>query len=104
LEPGSTAGKLRRFTEHRYQYREARSSGQQGYLEAVEAMQARATGMPHALLELTARIERLRERLHKGDPDMTADEIQAAIDWAEGKRRELQGQQPAARQSAKVAT
>jgi hypothetical protein len=33
---------------------------------------------------------------------MAADEIQAAIDRAEGKRRELQAQQPEAIQSAKV--
>ena len=33
---------------------------------------------------------------------MTADEIQAAIDRAEDKRRELEAQQPRARESAKV--
>ena len=32
------------------------------------------------LWNLGARIERLRERVQKGHPDMTADEIQAAID------------------------
>lgn len=40
--------------------------------------------------ELTARIERLWERLRRGDPDITADEIQAAIERAETKARELQ--------------
>ena len=38
----------------------------------------------------------------KAVPDMTADEIQAAIDRAEAKRRELQDQQPEAKASAKV--
>ncbi len=38
----------------------------------------------------------------KGDPDMTADELQAAIDRAEQKRREFEAQQPAAQGSAKV--
>jgi DNA invertase Pin-like site-specific DNA recombinase len=72
------------------------------YAERVRAMQTRATEVPRELQELNARLERLRERLKKGDPDMTADEIQAAIDRAEGKRRELQDQQPEAKESAKV--
>jgi len=67
----------------------------------------RGTGLgraeqPKELQELTARIERLRARLKSGDPDMTADEIQAAIDPAEAKRQELEQQQPAAKASAKV--
>jgi hypothetical protein len=72
------------------------------YLERIQAMQTRAAEVPRDLQELGARIERLRERLVKGDPDMPADEIQAAIERAEAKRRELQEQQPEARQSAKV--
>jgi site-specific DNA recombinase len=52
--------------------------------------------------ELTARIKRLRERLKTGDPDMTINEMQAAIERAEAKRRELEQQQPEAKQSAKV--
>jgi site-specific DNA recombinase len=72
------------------------------YTERVRAMQARAIESPRELQELDARIDRLRERLKKGDADMTADEIQAGIDRAEGKRRELQAQQPEAVQSAKV--
>src|SRR6185437_7008312 len=64
--------------------------------ERVRAMQARATEAPKELQELAARIERLRERLRQGDPDMTADELQAALDRAEGKRRELETRQPAA--------
>jgi DNA repair exonuclease SbcCD ATPase subunit len=66
------------------------------YLDQVRAMQTQAMEQPRELQELTARIERLRERLKQGDPDMTADEIQAAIDRAEEKRAELQGQQSAA--------
>jgi len=75
---------------------------QQYYSERLRAMQTRATEVPRELAGLTARLERLRERLRKGDPDMTADEIQAAIDRAEEKHRELETQQPAAKQSAKV--
>jgi site-specific DNA recombinase len=72
------------------------------YVERTRAAQARATEAPRELQELAARIERLRERLVKGDPDMPADEIQAAIERAEAKRRELQERQPEARQSAKI--
>jgi DNA invertase Pin-like site-specific DNA recombinase len=62
------------------------------YAQQVRAMQTQAAERPRELQELDARIERLRERLRKGDPDMTHDEIQAAIDRAEGKRRELSEQ------------
>jgi hypothetical protein len=55
-------------------------------------MQTRAAETPQELEELAARIERLRDRLHRGDPDMTPDELQAAIERAEEKRRELQEQ------------
>jgi len=72
------------------------------YVERVRAIQARAVEAPRELQELGARIDRLRERLRKGDPDMPADEMQAAIDRAETKRRELEAQQPEARGSAKV--
>ena len=75
---------------------------QRYYVERVRAMQTRATEAPKELRELAARIERLRERLRKGDPDMTADELQAAIDRAEQKRHELEAQQPTAQHSAKV--
>jgi site-specific DNA recombinase len=70
--------------------------------ERMRARQARATEAPKELQEFAARIERLRERLRNGDPDMTGDEIQAALDRAEQKRRELEAQQPAVRDSAKV--
>jgi hypothetical protein len=72
------------------------------YAERARAMQVRAAEQPRELQELTARIERLRARLRAGDPDMTADELQVAIDRAEQKRRELESEQPAAKQSAKV--
>lgn len=47
------------------------------------------TEQPRELQELNARIERLRERLKRGDADMTPDEIQAAIERAEAKAHEL---------------
>jgi site-specific DNA recombinase len=72
------------------------------YAERLQAMQTRASAAPRELQEIAARIERLRERLVKGDPDMPADEIQAAIDRAEAKRQELAAEQPEAKQSAKV--
>ncbi len=74
------------------------------YLDRVRAMQTRVVEQPQELHELTARIERLRERLKQGDPDMAADEIQAAIDRASAKRSELQGQQHTAIPSAKMFT
>ena len=58
------------------------------YVEHLRALQMRVTEQPQELHELTARIERLRERLKRGDPDMTPDEIQAAI-RAEAKARDL---------------
>jgi hypothetical protein len=38
------------------------------YQQRVRAMQTRATEAPRELQELNARLERLRERLRKGDP------------------------------------
>jgi DNA repair exonuclease SbcCD ATPase subunit len=62
-----------------------------GYFsERVQATEARATEVPRELEELEARITRLRARLKRGDPDMPEDELQAAIDRAEERRRELQ--------------
>lgn len=72
------------------------------YAERVQEMQMRSEQAPRELQELDARIERLRARLKHGDPDMPADEIQAAIDRAEAKRRELIEAQPGAVASAKV--
>lgn len=61
--------------------REMRAS----YVEHLRARQTREAERPQELQELTARIERLRERLRQGDPDMTTDEIQVAIERAEAK-------------------
>jgi len=72
------------------------------YVERVREMQRAAVEAPRELRELTARIARLRERLRHGDPDMQPDELQAAIDRAEAKRKELENQQPVAKASAKV--
>jgi hypothetical protein len=51
------------------------------YLDRVRVMQTRTVEYPQELQELSARIERLRERQKRGDPDMAADEIQAAAPW-----------------------
>ncbi len=63
------------------------------FADRMRGIQAQAIEVPRELQELAARITRLRERLKSGDPDMQADEIQAVIDTAEAKRRELQEQQ-----------
>jgi site-specific DNA recombinase len=69
---------------------------QAAYRSHIERQRRSATEAPAELQELTARIGRLRERLWQGDPDMTADEVQAAIDRAEAKRAELEARQPSA--------
>jgi len=50
---------------------------------------ARAAEAPRELKELDTRLMRLRGRLRDGDPDMAPDELQAAIDRVEMKRRQL---------------
>jgi site-specific DNA recombinase len=72
------------------------------YLEQMRARETHTVEAPREQQDLTARIARLRERLRAGDPDMAPNEIQAAIDRAEDKRRELFDQQLAAKQSARV--
>jgi DNA invertase Pin-like site-specific DNA recombinase len=72
------------------------------YREETRAMQKRSADAPQELLELNARLSRLRKRLVKGDPDMALDEIQAAIDRAEAKRTEIDNAQPAARRSLNI--
>lgn len=74
----------------------------QFYAERMHARRTRATHAPQELQDLDARIARLRDRLGRGDPDMTADEIQAAIERAEQKRRELLDVHRAAEQPATV--
>jgi hypothetical protein len=61
------------------------------FVEHLRALQMREAERPQELQELTARIERLRARLNRGDPDMTPDELQAGIERAEAKARELRG-------------
>jgi hypothetical protein len=63
------------------------------YVERVRVMRAQAAEVPRELQELSARISRLKDRLRHGDPDLTGDELQAAIDRAEAKRRDVQQNQ-----------
>jgi site-specific DNA recombinase len=74
------------------------------YAERMRAVAARAADLPRELEELDARIMRLRERLKAGDPDLTPDELQAAIDRAEAKRRQVFDVQPTERENARVLT
>lgn len=57
---------------------------------------------PKQLAELDARIERLRERLKAGDPDLTNDELQIVLDRALQKRKELEAAQPEVKRTATV--
>ncbi len=75
---------------------------QQHYRERVHAMRVKAHEAPQELTELMARIERLRARLKAGDPDMTADEIGAAIERAEAKKRDLETKLPQGRGDKRV--
>lgn len=75
---------------------------QEYYAEQMSVMQRRDVETPREAEELAARIERLRERQRKGDPDMAEDELQAAIERAEGKRRELLEQAGLSIPSAKM--
>ena len=76
---------------------------QRRYAERVKATQQKGADAPRQLSELDARLERLRERLRNGDPDLTDDELQAAIDRAQAKRQELAAAtQPAGSAAAKV--
>lgn len=64
--------------------------------------ESRSAQSPAELQQLDARLMRLRERLQRGDPDMEPDELRAAIDKAEAKRKELIDAQCDASESAKV--
>jgi hypothetical protein len=78
---------------------------QRDLLERIHRTKLRAAEQPQELAELDARIARLRKRLTAGDPDMTPDEIQAAIERAERKRRELaEAPPPESREAAKLLT
>jgi len=65
------------------------------HAERVKAAQQRGVDARRELSELDARLDRLRDRLRRGDPDMEADEISAAIERVESKRRELAAAQSA---------
>jgi site-specific DNA recombinase len=77
---------------------------QRDLLERMHKMEMRAAEQPQELAELDARIARLQKRLTTGDPDMTPDELQAAIDRAERKRRELAKAPAESRETAKLLT
>lgn len=62
---------------------------QRHLLQLFKENAARSAEAPRELQELDARLVRLRARLRDGDPDMAPDELQAAIDRAEIKRRQL---------------
>jgi hypothetical protein len=68
----------------------------------VQELARQTETAPRELQELDARLERLRERQRNGDPDLTADELQAALERVGQKRRELLDAQPAAKRSAKI--
>lgn len=70
--------------------------------QRLQERSARAIEAPKALQELSARIVRLRERLERGDQDMTGDEIMAAIELAEAKRADLEDSQPEAKVSYRL--
>jgi hypothetical protein len=59
------------------------------YAERAKANAQRVETLPQETAALDARLERLRERLKRGDLDMTPDELQATIERVEAKRREL---------------
>jgi chromosome segregation ATPase len=62
---------------------------QKRFRESAAAAQRRNADLPREMAELDARIDRLRERLVRGDPDLTDDELQVAINRVQAKRDEL---------------
>jgi len=60
--------------------------------------------VPNEVRKPEERLARLKERLRRGDPDMEPDELHAAIERAEAKRRELLTPRPAMKESAKLVT
>ena len=72
------------------------------YAERMREIAARAETLSREIQELDARITRLHERLKAGDPDLAADELQAGIERAENKRRELLDARPAERENARI--
>jgi site-specific DNA recombinase len=76
---------------------------QRMFLERVRSEQTRAAEAPKELQALDARIARLHERQRVGDPDMTADELQAVIDRVLEQRRSIETDQPSTKEGAKLA-
>jgi DNA invertase Pin-like site-specific DNA recombinase len=72
------------------------------YAKQMDAARAAQAERPAAVLELDARIERLRKRIKDGDPDMSAEDLQAIIDKAEAKKRELLSSAPEAKRNDKI--
>jgi len=72
------------------------------YVERMREIAARVELLPREVEELDARIGRLRERMKAGDPDLTVDELQVAIDRAESKRRELLSERPTESENTRV--
>jgi hypothetical protein len=72
------------------------------YRRQLRLRTERAAEAPKELRELEGRSARLRERLERGDPELRADELQAAIERAEGKHRELVDTLPEAKVSYKL--
>lgn len=60
--------------------------------------------VPNEVRKPEERLARLKERLRRGDPDMEPDELHAAIERAEAKRRELLTPRPAMKEPAKLVT
>jgi molybdenum cofactor biosynthesis enzyme len=68
---------------------------QMSLLERMHKTKKQAAEQPHELIEIDARTARMRKRMAAGDPDITPDELRAALDRAEYKRRELAHAKPA---------
>jgi hypothetical protein len=75
---------------------------QVAYAEQVKQAATWVQALPQELQALDARIDRLRERLKCGHPELTADEMQAAIERAEAKRSKLSDARPTERENARV--
>jgi site-specific DNA recombinase len=65
------------------------------YLKCQRTEQEKAAEAPAELRAIEERIERLRVRLRNGDPDLTLDELEAALSKAEAKRHILFNARPA---------
>ncbi len=70
--------------------------------DRVRAESDSARAAPIELRELDARIERLQARRTSGDPDLTDDELAAAIERVQAKRKDLLSARPAAVQARNI--